>query len=66
MALHYAGSPLAVILYVLLKDADSVASMPQRPPVVVIGWGVAVVIAMVCGLTWIVTAVRWASAKGLC
>ena len=52
----HAGSPLAVILYVLLKDADSAASISQRSPVAAIGWGVAVVIAMVCGLTWIATA----------
>jgi signal transduction histidine kinase len=52
----HAGSPLAVILYVLLKDADSETSMPQRSPVAVIGWSVLAVIAMVCGLTWIATA----------
>jgi hypothetical protein len=50
------GSPLAVIVYVLLKDAESGTSMHQRAPVAVIGWSVAVVIAIVCGLTWIATA----------
>ena len=48
----HTGLPLAVIVYVLLKDADSGTSMSQRSPAAVIGWSVAVVIAMVCGLTW--------------
>jgi signal transduction histidine kinase len=48
--------PVAVIAYVLLKDAPRGKSMPQRSTVVVIGWSVATVIAMVCGLTWIASA----------
>jgi signal transduction histidine kinase len=50
----HVGSPLAVIVYALLKDASG--TMPQRSPKAVICCSVAVVIAIVCGLTWIATA----------
>ena len=46
------GLPLAVIAYSLLKDDDSATSASQRSPGFVIFSGVAVVIAIVCGLTW--------------
>jgi signal transduction histidine kinase len=48
-----AGLPLAVIVYVLLSDATSEAGMSQHTPAAVIGWSVAAVIVIVCGLTWI-------------
>jgi hypothetical protein len=51
--------PVAVIVYVLLKDSDSAPSLFQRSPVTAIGWTVAAVIAIVCGLTWVVTAGGW-------
>jgi signal transduction histidine kinase len=51
-----AGLPLAVIFYVLCKDADSETSISQRSLEAVIGSSVIVVIAIVCGLTWIATA----------
>ena len=47
-----AGLPLAVIAYSLLKDDDSAVSASQRSPELIIFSGVAVVIAIVCGLTW--------------
>ncbi len=50
------GLPLAVILYVLLKDRDGGTSMSERAPRVTILWSVTIVIAIVCGLTWIATA----------
>jgi signal transduction histidine kinase len=50
------GLPLAVILYVLLKDTDSGTSMFERAPRVTILWSITIVIAIVCGLTWIATA----------
>jgi hypothetical protein len=49
----HAGAPLAVIGYVLLKDADNRAGMSQRSPAAVIGWSMALVILIVCILTWI-------------
>jgi len=52
----HVGSPLALIIYALLKDADSGTSTFRHSPVTVVGWSVAVVIAIVCGLTWIATA----------
>jgi signal transduction histidine kinase len=54
----HAGSPLAVIVYVLLEDrnAESGTSVPERSPAAVIGWSVAIVTAMVCGLTWVAVA----------
>lgn len=55
----HVGSPLAVIVYALLKDADNGTSMSRRSPIAVGGWSVAVVIAIVCGLTWIATAGDW-------
>jgi signal transduction histidine kinase len=48
--------PMAVIVYVLLKDLDRDPSMAKRSPITAIGWSVAAVIAIVCGLTWLVTA----------
>jgi Membrane-associated sensor, integral membrane domain len=48
-----AGLPLAVILYVLLKDADAARHLPERSPSDVILGSVAIVVALVCGLTWI-------------
>jgi signal transduction histidine kinase len=47
------GLPLAVIVYALLKDADGRTSTSERSPRVVIVWSVAVVVAIVCALTWI-------------
>jgi len=55
----HAGLPLAVIAYVVLRDADSATSMSERSLVTVIGLSVAAVIGMVCGLTWIATAGDW-------
>ena len=55
----HAGLPLAVIGYVLLRDADSATSMSDRSLVAVIGVSVAAVIGLVCGLTWIATAGDW-------
>jgi signal transduction histidine kinase len=56
--LWHAGSPLAVIIYVLLKDKDeeSGTSMPERSPAAAIGLSVAIVTAMVCGATWVAIA----------
>jgi signal transduction histidine kinase len=48
----HAGSPLAVIGYVLLKGSDSSTGMSEQSPAVLIGWSVAVVISTVCLLTW--------------
>lgn len=52
-----AGLPLAVIFYVLCKDApDSETNISQRSLEAVIGSSAIVVVAIVCGLTWIATA----------
>jgi len=50
------GLPLAVIVYVPLKDADGRTGTSERSPRVVILWSIAIVIATVCGLTWVATA----------
>jgi signal transduction histidine kinase len=55
----HAGLPLAVIGYVLLRDADSATSMSDHSLVAVISLSVAAVIGLVCGLTWIATAGDW-------
>jgi signal transduction histidine kinase len=51
--------PAAVIAYVLLKDMDSGTSISQRSPVALIGWSIAVVIGLACGLTWVAIAGEW-------
>jgi hypothetical protein len=48
--------PVAVIVYVLLKDADSDTSLPHHSPEAVIGWSVAAVIGIACVLTWVAVA----------
>ena len=53
------GSPLAVIGYALLKDANGGINLLQRSPIAVGCWSVAVVIAIVCGLTWVAIADHW-------
>ena len=55
----HVGSPLAVIIYGQLKDVDGEPSTSWRSPIAVGVWSVAVVIAIVCGLTWLVTAEDW-------
>jgi signal transduction histidine kinase len=55
----HAGLPVAVIVYALRKDEVSGATMPQRSPATVIAASVTTVIAIVCGLTLIVTAGEW-------
>jgi signal transduction histidine kinase len=49
----HAGSPIAVIGYVLLRDLDQRTNTSQRSPALLIGWSVAVVISMVFVLTWL-------------
>jgi signal transduction histidine kinase len=49
----HAGSPLAVIGYVLFKGADSSAGISARSPAALIGWSVALVVSTVCLLTWV-------------
>jgi signal transduction histidine kinase len=55
----HAGLPLAVIVYVLLRDADSATSMSDHSLVAIISLSVAAVVGLVCGLTWIATAGEW-------
>ena len=50
------GSPLILIVAVLLKDSYSRPSESQRSPLAAIGLSIAVSIAGVCGLTWITIA----------
>jgi hypothetical protein len=54
--LWHVGSPLVLIVFVLLKDADNRPSTHQRSPVTAIGLSIAIVIATVCGLTWVAVA----------
>ena len=50
------GSPLILIVAVLLKDSDSEPSESRRSPVAAVGLSIAVATATVCGLTWITIA----------
>jgi signal transduction histidine kinase len=49
----HAGSPLGVIGYVLLKDAENRPSRSESSPAALVGWSVAIVIAAVCVVTWV-------------
>ena len=50
------GLSLGLIAYALLRDADSTTSISRRSPLVVLIASVAVVVAIICGLTWFATA----------
>src|SRR5260221_691328 len=50
------GSPLILIIAVLLKDSDSKPSESRRSPAAAVGLSIAVATATVCGLTWITIA----------
>jgi signal transduction histidine kinase len=50
------GSPLILIVAVLLKDSDSELSESRRSPVAAVSLSVAFAIATVCGLTWVTIA----------
>ena len=50
------GSPLILIVAVLLKDSDSKPSESRRSPAAAVGLSIAVATATVCGLTWITIA----------
>jgi signal transduction histidine kinase len=47
----HAGSPVAVIAYALLKE--DTADKTERSSSAMVGWSIALVISMVCVLTWI-------------
>jgi signal transduction histidine kinase len=49
----HAGSPLGVIGYVLLKDAENKPSKSESSPATLLGWSVAMVISVVCVVTWV-------------
>src|SRR3954447_15598989 len=50
------GSPLILIVAVLLKDSDSKPGESQRSPLAAIGLSIVVATAAVCGLAWITIA----------
>jgi signal transduction histidine kinase len=52
----HVGSPLILIVAVLLRDLDNKPSESRRSPVAAVGLSVAVVTATVCGLTWMTIA----------
>jgi Membrane-associated sensor, integral membrane domain len=51
----HVGSPMAVIAYVLLKDEDTRAGRTEteRSSAAIVGWSVALVVSVVCVLTWV-------------
>jgi Membrane-associated sensor, integral membrane domain len=51
-----AGTPVAVIVYALLSNADGASSPNERSTRSAIGWSVALVIGLVVVITWITTA----------
>ena len=50
------GSPMAVLAYACLKDASRPSTANRGSAAKAIGWSVAIVAALVCGLTWVATA----------
>jgi signal transduction histidine kinase len=52
----HVASPLAMIAYVLINEEDSKVGISPRSVITAIGLTIAIVIAMVCGLTWAATA----------
>jgi len=51
-----AGTPIAVIVYVLLSDADRAPSPRDGSTQYAIGWSVALAIGLVSAMTWLTTA----------
>ena len=51
-----AGTPIAVIVYALLINADRTSSATDGSTRSAIGWSVALAIGLVCGITWLTTA----------
>jgi signal transduction histidine kinase len=49
----HAGSPLTVIGYVLLQDAENRTARSESPPATLVGRSVGIVILAVCVLTWV-------------
>jgi signal transduction histidine kinase len=47
------GPPLVLIGYALIKDSNGKTRISQFTPISAIGLNVAVVVAIVCGLTWV-------------
>jgi len=54
--LYRTAASLGVIAYALLRNADRTTTIAQRSPAVLILWGVAAVLPIVCGLTWFIIA----------
>jgi signal transduction histidine kinase len=48
----HVGSPLILIVAVLVKDMDNISSESRHSPLVAVALTVAVAVATVCGLTW--------------
>jgi signal transduction histidine kinase len=53
------GSPMAVLAYACLKDASRPSTANHGSAAKAIGWSVAIVAALVCGLTWVAIAGEW-------
>ena len=53
------GSPMAVLAYACLKDASRPSTANHGSAAKAIGWSVAIVAALVSGLTWVATAGEW-------
>ena len=53
------GSVSAVLIYALLKDANLPHAARRHSVASAIGWSAAVVIALVCGLTWVAIRGEW-------
>jgi len=51
-----AGTPIAVIVYELLRDADRTPRPHQGSPRYAVGWSIAFAVGLVAAMTWIATA----------
>lgn len=50
------GSPMAVLAYACLKDTSRPSTTNRGSAAHAIGWSVGIVVALICGLTWVATA----------
>jgi len=50
------GLPVAILIYSYLKDQKLTEPVTRTSPLLAVSWSVAIIVGLVCGLTWLVTA----------
>ena len=52
----HVGFPIALLIYACLSDEKSTETSAETPAAFAVRWSVVIVVGLVCGLTWLVTA----------